>query len=600
MSAKESKKMSFYKTGNSAKKNFTGFFVAFSVVLMIFGTVNFKPETAEAIGIPFNPSSAISVPAFDASNFAANSVTAVNTTVLEAKESVLDGILTAAMKIMIQSVTNSIVSWINSGFQGSPAFVTDPAGFLTDVADQVAGNFIAGTELGFMCEPFALDVRFALNLNYSSTFKNQIFCRLSDVIGNAENFAKFTAGDFSQGGWGSWFEITQNPQNNPLGAYIIAQEELTLRTARGQSIELKKLDWGKGFLSYRECIRRDRNGECAEYGPIQTPGSVVESQLNNALFSGQRQLELADEINEIVGALIGQLAQTVLTQGLSSFGRSGSNNNLLETPLSASCSPDRTTAKVGENVLWRASVFGGKSGTPAYLWSGDESLAGTGATAVVAYATRGTKTATVQVTKGGEIIIQDCLANVSIPEGPLTPPLAVLCSADRTTAGVGENVRWTASVIGGSANSGPTTYIWNGVGPINGATTAEVDVVYADPGLKTAGVEITRNEQTVSQACFNGVTIPDPPITASCSPDRTTAKVGDNVRWTATVTGAGAGQESPRFYWTGNDPITGRTTQVANVIYTSPGMKNASVRVTRYAQVLFPSCSYGVDVAPRP
>ena len=59
-------------------------------------------------------------------------------------------------------------------------------------------------------------------------------------------------------------------------------------------------------------------GECIKYGPTKTPGSVIESQLSNVLGSGLRQLELADEFDEMVGALVGQMVKNVVfgAQGL--------------------------------------------------------------------------------------------------------------------------------------------------------------------------------------------------------------------------------------------------------------------------------------------
>lgn len=402
------KQMFFYKT-DAAKKIILMFFV----VWVASNLMNIRPGTAEAQLGPM-------VPTGDILNQPAISIIAANETAQTNKEFTLDAIAVQAAKIVISNITSSIVTWINSGFEGGPAFVTNPSQFLTDISDQIAGNFIAGTELGFLCEPFSLDVRLALNLGYSSTFVDRNFCRLSDVISNTENFTKFTNGDFSQGGWDSWFEITQNPQNNPLGAYLAAQEELALRTARGQSIELTKLDWGKGFLSFRECIANDiETGECTEYGDIQTPGSVIESQLENTLGTGIRQLELADEINEIVGALVGQLARTVLTEGLSSFGGGGSSYGSLgsteTSPLAAWCAPDAITATIGENVRWTAMVFGGQRGTPSFLWSGDGSITGaTTATVNVIYSEPGLKSASVRVTKGGQNVFQRCNNAVSV------------------------------------------------------------------------------------------------------------------------------------------------------------------------------------------
>ncbi len=346
--------------------------------------------------------------------------TSVQATAATEKEYILDGILKASMQVVISNITNSIVTWINSGFQGNPAFISDPESFFTDVGDQIAGNFIAGTELGFVCEPFSLDIRAALAINYSSTYAQRNYCRLTDAIKNTENFTKFTNGDFSQGGWDSWFSISQNPQNNPVGAYLAAETELSIRTARGQSLKLLEANWGQGFLSYRECVLSDpQTHECKEYSEIQTPGTVIEKQLENTLGTGIRQLELADEINEIVGALVGQLAQTVLTEGLSSFGSGGSNYGSLRTTqapqLQASCYPDKPTAVVGELVTWNAYVFGGAGGSTTYLWSGNDVQPGiTTSTLLVGYTEPGRKTAAVRVTRGGQNTFQTCSSAVDV------------------------------------------------------------------------------------------------------------------------------------------------------------------------------------------
>lgn len=407
MSNLKQQKTSF---GND-KKKITSFF-AVILLLTAGGLTLARPQTA---GAQLGPQ----VPTLDEYNLIQNTVTAKSSATVASKETLWDAIAKQAAQVTISNITSSIVSWINSGFRGSPAFVTDPAGFLTDTADQIAGNFIAGTELGFICDPFELNVRAALNLNYSSSFAKRNFCRLSGAVSNVENFAKFTAGDFSQGGWDSWFQITQNPQNNPLGVYLASKSELTDRIFGAQSIELLKLDWGNGFLSWRECIASNmETGECAEYSEIKTPGSVIENQLNNTLFTGTRQLELADEFNEIVGALIGQLVNTVLTQGLSSFGSGGSNQGSLgsgTSPLSVWCTPNTSvTSLSGGSVVWTAGTFGGLPGAPTYLWSGEEINGAITSSVTASYSTSGFKTAAVRVTKGGQNLFRNCNSGVLV------------------------------------------------------------------------------------------------------------------------------------------------------------------------------------------
>lgn len=389
------------------QKNVKIFFAAQIFVIAFF----FAGTTHKVLAQP--------IPVADFVTQANTTVVAANTSAEVEKEFILDGILKASMQVVISNLTNSIVTWINSGFQGNPAFIDDPAGYFTDVGDQVAGNFIAGTELGFLCQPFQLDIRVALAINYSSSFTQRNYCRLSDTINNTENFAKFTSGDFSQGGWNTWFEVTQNPSNNPIGAQFIAQTEMTKRIFDELNIKEEELSWGNGFLSYRDCLESDEEtGECVKYSDIQTPGTVIESQLANTLGSGVRQLELADEINEIVGALVGQLVQTVFTEGLSSFSSSGSNYNSLQAAqggqLTASCSPNRTTIALGEVVTWSAYVNGGSGGLTTYVWGGDQVEGATSNAVSTIYTDTGRKTASVTVTKGGQNLFRRCSSSVVV------------------------------------------------------------------------------------------------------------------------------------------------------------------------------------------
>jgi hypothetical protein len=513
------------------------------------------------------------------------------------KELSLDSLANAAAKVMLRSVTNSVVTWINSGFQGSPAFVTNPERFFLESGDKIVGEFLTGTELDYLCGPFAEDIRFKLQTVYGSTLPDHNQCRLTGILAEADKYEQYVGGDFSKGGWQSWISVSQNPQNNPLEAFVAAKNELENRLSDNKENRLNEINWGDGFLPYRECKTLNDNGTCKEYGDIKTPGKIIEEQLNETLGSGGRQLEVADELNEIINALVGQLVQTVFVDGLTSFGPGGSNNNILETPLSITCTPSKTTATVEENIRWTASVFGG-TGATTFSWSGTDGLSGNTSSVNIIYGTQGTKTGTVTVTKGNETVTQDCLSSVSIPTGPLPPPLDVLCSPDKTNAQIGESVTWTANVVSVSSDSGPTTYNWSGSDPINGSTLQQVTLAYSDPGTKTASVMITRNGQTVSRACSQQVEIPVPPLSATCAPNVTTARVGETVLWTTTVAGLNASQTQPTYSWSGTSPIGGLTTQVASVVYPSTGTKTANVRVSRYGQTVTPRCSPNVRIIP--
>lgn len=249
---------------------------------------------------------------------AANQLVAGIQTSLQAKELTLDGIAYALAKRALKQMTGNIVTWINSGFQGSPAFVTDLNGFLMDIADQVAGDIIYGAGLGFLCSPFELNVRAALEIQYqeSKTPELQSQCTFTGVIDNMLAFGQsFTS-------WQDWFEITTKPTNNQYGAILAAEYalDISIRNAQGQEIQL--LNQGQGFLSMKQCTDVAGGGQDCK---VVTPGTVIAEQLNNNLDSGREALIEADEIDEIINALFAQLAEQAVTglNGLLGLTQSG-------------------------------------------------------------------------------------------------------------------------------------------------------------------------------------------------------------------------------------------------------------------------------------
>jgi hypothetical protein len=241
----------------------------------------------------------------------ANTMMAGLQTSLNLKEFTLDGIFNGLAKMMLRSMTQSIVNWINSGFQGSPAFVTDMKQFMLDRVDQVIGEYIYNDPaLSFLCSPFQLDVRIALATSYQEStregFGSEAQCTLSQVTDNVEGFLN---GAFNEGGWQGWFEMTQNPVNTPTGAYLAAETEMYARIVDEQGNAIKELDWGDGFLSFKVCDDEQNQRSC----DITTPGRVISDQINKSLGAGQDALISADEINEVISALFAQLAQQVMT-----------------------------------------------------------------------------------------------------------------------------------------------------------------------------------------------------------------------------------------------------------------------------------------------
>ena len=159
----------------------------------------------------------------------------------------------------------------------------------------------------------------ALEIQYNASQHFETQCRLSQVVGNMDAFFN---GDFLAGGWDGWFQVATVPQNNPYGAMLDAQAGLSasIQNARGQAITMT--GWGNGFLSRQKC-------DDPVTGPRTcktiTPGSVIQEQLNGVLKIPAGRLTVADEINELFGALLGQLVSNVLSGAGGLLGLTDSN-----------------------------------------------------------------------------------------------------------------------------------------------------------------------------------------------------------------------------------------------------------------------------------
>ncbi len=307
---------------------------------------------------------------------------------LNFKEWVGDGLALLIAKQIIRQMTTSLVTWINSGFEGSPSFMQNPGSFFLDVADQITGDFLAkhGGPLADLCTPFSIDIRLSLAFKYRPNVPKRYACTLSTIIKNSKNAVEgasingFTAGDFKQGGWPAFVSLTTEPQNNVYGAYLTAESELSIRVANAEIAKKDEISAGRGFLSWRDpkckadiklhnaevekqhqerikneaatgsydstvqtingpttgiddynsvVARQNAGGDTSlnlksvNDCPVETPGSVIESQLQHSLGGPLRELELADEINEVVNALFAQLVTQVLQKGLGAVSGSG-------------------------------------------------------------------------------------------------------------------------------------------------------------------------------------------------------------------------------------------------------------------------------------
>jgi len=250
---------------------------------------------------------------------ASTAATAGATGVLATKESIGDAIAYAIGKILLRQFTNSIVQWINSGFEGKPLFVTNFGAFLQEAADQASGvlmeQIFSPEFLDTVCSPFRLQLPISIAFSRKVPYDIKMRCTLNDVVGNFEGAIEAFQDDFMSGGWPAFVSMSQNFQNNPYGAYLTSLDEIEKARKEAKERAEKEYTAGKGFIGVRTCVATTAGGICARF-ETKTPGSAIADALGNGAFgTAFRELEVADEIDEIVAASLNQLISYALGPG---------------------------------------------------------------------------------------------------------------------------------------------------------------------------------------------------------------------------------------------------------------------------------------------
>ncbi len=230
---------------------------------------------------------------------------------------------------MIIYIANSTIDWITSGFEGNPAFLTNPDQFFVDLANAEKRAFIQNLAYGVnsgVCGAFKGSIVSAVLSRYGRNQQNysnqQGYENGGYGYGNQNNFNgcafdqnpgqlnAFLGGNFTEGGgWNTWFQLTQNPNNNPYDTFFRTNERLNTNVEAVKLSKTTELNWNNGYLSYRKCENGEKDtSKCS----ITTPGTVIQSKLESTLDLGTNRLVLAEKFDQVVTALVDQLITTAL------------------------------------------------------------------------------------------------------------------------------------------------------------------------------------------------------------------------------------------------------------------------------------------------
>ena len=172
-------------------------------------------------------------------------------------------------------------------------------------------------------------------------------------------------------------------------------------------------------------------------------------------------------------------------------------NQNVTSNLDGSCSANPSSVYVGNTVNWNANGTGG-TGSYTYSWSG-ENISGNNQNPQVTYYTPGTRTASVVITSNGQSITRQCSVTVN---QSYTSNLEASCSANPSSANVGESITWNANASGGAGSY--YSYSWSGTDSLYGSYSS-VSKQYQTTGQKSATVTVTSGGQSVSRTCYTNI-----------------------------------------------------------------------------------------------
>lgn len=314
----------------------------------------------EAAGTSAVAGAVTSVPVFDPI------VAGINGTVLGVKRAdkefrdvtklTFDAAVYALAQCTLTQLTNNTVKWIQGGFGGGgPKFAVNRDSLFKGIATGVLEDFSYEIKRLQACDfspNFIDDLGNAVQTSdkIKEKFPREIKCPFPAMNITASQFNA----DFNRGGWKA-MEMALSDRGNRFGVSTITAREAARRAEEAKKEEDQKLSWSNGFadlIDTEHCNypsnmvldagdpaynipptikfimpdgTPDGDVEVAtperfayyqkKFCPTTTPGKIIGDSLMKAVGAEQDRLGLADSMDKIISALLGQLTKQV-TKGI--------------------------------------------------------------------------------------------------------------------------------------------------------------------------------------------------------------------------------------------------------------------------------------------
>lgn len=285
---------------------------------------------------------AIAVPVADILNAAQHTLTSGSTLaskILEFLKNYRTIILNIIKDRLIHRLVQQTIIWIQGG--GKPQFVENWKGFLSDAANEAAGDVINRITPG-LCQGFGPLIQVAFLRAQPAT--TQVACTLDQVVANIRSFAN----DFKNGGWQA-YGASLEPQNNLFGVIALTGDLVAKKASEAEKAAQNEATASGGYKSqklpsnwktvneYRDCMAREGLDSCDDACPCAgladvdvrvpvdykttTPGKTVGDIVHETLPSPIARIVNAEDITALTSALINSALNKLLKIGSKGLAR---------------------------------------------------------------------------------------------------------------------------------------------------------------------------------------------------------------------------------------------------------------------------------------
>ncbi len=239
--------------------------------------------------------------------------TSLNTNILIYKECILDKMSNEFRSGALSVVIKDSMAAVTKGSDGNPQFVTNYPLHYKEILDKRAKSIYSGSETDNLCQSFKQDIKTSLQKNYEQRINkpNEAF---SCTVEASKMEACLNNDLAGCGGLEGYYEFISNPNNNALFAYYATQGYMDNALRSELELEEEKLDRSHGFI---DATKQQQitlaDGTTVTVDRIVTPGFLIAQYASDLLGTGLRQMENADEIDEVVGLLMSNIGTRMTT-----------------------------------------------------------------------------------------------------------------------------------------------------------------------------------------------------------------------------------------------------------------------------------------------